>query len=120
MALTINAVAIKFGGVYTCVHFKNYTTMDKFYQPAIQGDLLLVLAVSFQQQEGTTDCGVFSIAAAYHAARGDELESISFGQASMREHLITCLERKELSLFPETLSAVNRNATSFCPHLLFL
>ena len=69
----------------------------QLYQPAIQGDLLPVTAVSFQQQEGTTDCGVCH-----------ELESISFDQAGMREHLITC--HKELSLFPETLSAVNRNA----------
>ena len=48
------------------------------YQPAVQASLLMVTAVSIQQQEGATDCGLFSIAVAYHVAVGDDLEGITF------------------------------------------
>ena len=80
----------------------------RLYQPAVRDNLLMVTAVSTQQQEGSTDCGLFSIAAAYHAAVGDNLEGITFNQAAMREHLMECLERKELSLFPTTCAATTR------------
>ena len=80
----------------------------RLYQPAVRDNLLMVTAVSTQQQEGTTDCGLFSIAAAYHAAVGDNLKGITFNQAAMREHLMECLERKELSLFPTTCAATTR------------
>ena len=53
--------------------------------------------VPVQQQSGITDCGVFAVAFAYHAAIGDELERIIFDQGQMRKHLLRCFEKKELS-----------------------
>ena len=59
--------------------------------------------VPVQQQSGITDCGVFAVAFAYHAAIGDELERIIFDQGQMRKHLLRCFEKKELSRFPHKL-----------------
>ena len=56
--------------------------------------------MAVQQQEGAADCGLFSIAYAYHAARGDDVSQLHFHQAAMREHLVTCFEQEELSPFP--------------------
>ena len=80
----------------------------QLYQPAVKDSLLMVTAVSIQQQEGATDCGLFSIAAAYHVAVCDDLKGITFKQDGMREHLMECLERKELSLFPTTSAVTTR------------
>ena len=56
-----------------------------------------------QQQSGITDCGVFAVAFAYHAAIGDDLKTITFDQGQLRKHLLHCFEKKELSRFPHKL-----------------
>ena len=86
----------------------------RLYQPTVQNSLLMVTAVLIQQQEGATDCGLFSIAAAYHAAVGEGLEGITFKQDGMREHLMECLERKEPTLFPTTSAVTTRCPKSTC------
>ena len=79
----------------------------------------MVTAVSqIQQQEGDTDFGLFSIAATYHSAVGDDLEAITSNQDGMREYLIKCLERNELSFFPRT--CVVRLATVFATYQSFM
>ena len=52
-----------------------------------------------QQQEGALDCGLFSIATAYHMARGDGQQR--FDQSLMRQHLMACFEKQALSPFPQ-------------------
>ena len=59
--------------------------------------------VPVQQQSGNTDCGVFAVAFAYHAAIGDAIERITFDQGQMRNHLLRCFEEKKLSRFPHKL-----------------
>ena len=44
-----------------------------------------VTAVQLQQE--VKDCGVFAIAFACHAARGDNLSNIKFQQKKMHQHL---------------------------------
>ncbi len=39
---------------------------------------LMVTVVPAQQQEGVTDCGVYSIAAAYNAALGMDLRAVTY------------------------------------------
>jgi len=70
----------------------------------------MVTAVSVQQQEGGVDCGLFSIAAAYHSAVGDDFHRLSFSQNDMCQHLVECFGRRQLSAFPQTSGAVTRNA----------
>ena len=69
----------------------------------------MVTANSIQQQEGSTDCGVFSVAAANHCAMGDDFGGVTIEQNGMRRHLLECFERRQLSTFPIALGAVNRN-----------
>jgi hypothetical protein len=53
-----------------------------------------------QQQLNHVDCGVFAIAFATHAALGKNPAGITFNTNIMRNHLLQCLERKQLSTFP--------------------
>ena len=76
------------------------------YQPLIKRNSLLVEVAPIQQQQpGSNNCGLFSIAAAYHAARGDDIETITFDERKMRAHLSQCFEHKQLSAFPTTKAA---------------
>ena len=54
------------------------------------------------QQQGVADCGVYAIAYAFHAARGDSLEDIEFEQDKMRQHLARCLTKQKLTPFPHS------------------
>ena len=53
-----------------------------------------------QQQQNGKDCGLFAIAYAFHAALGDDVTIMHFDISKMRQHLIYCLDREELSPFP--------------------
>ena len=55
----------------------------QMYQP--RNSLLVEVAPIQQQQPGSNSCGLFNIAAAYHAARGDGVESITFDERKMRK-----------------------------------
>ena len=61
---------------------------------------LSVKVPSVQQQRGYTSCGLFAIAFAFHAARGDDLTKISFHQDKMRQHLAKCFKTDTLHHFP--------------------
>ena len=63
---------------------------------------LEINAPAVQLQQGVKDCGVFAIAFAYHAARGDNLSNIKFQQEKMRQYLVHCFKKKRLQPFPHT------------------
>ena len=67
------------------------------------------------QQQGVADCGVYAIAYAFHAARGDDLEEMTFDQATMREHLARCFSRQKLTPFPH----LQKNAGILYPRYLY-
>ncbi len=48
----------------------------QMYQPLIDQHGLVMTVVPIQQQEGSNNCGLFSIAAAYHAAKGNDIAAI--------------------------------------------
>ena len=64
--------------------------------------LLPVKMPSVQQQRGYTSCGLFAIAFAFHAARGDDLTQIEFHQDKMRDHLAKCFRNKHFTPFPHS------------------
>ena len=68
---------------------------------APEGDhtFLSVNVPSVQQQRGYTSCGLFAIAFAFHAARGDDLTKISFHQDKMRQHLAKCFKNRHFTPF---------------------
>ena len=91
------------------------------YKEAANGNTLTVKAIPVQQQTGGVDCGLFSIAYAYHAALGEDLQRITFDQSKMRNHFIACLNQKCLKPFPPALerSEIKRNkARIFHIHLI--
>ena len=54
-----------------------------------------------QQQDGSTDCGLFAIANAVEVAAGNDPEKVIFDQTAMRPHLMSCLESEKLEPFPK-------------------
>ena len=69
---------------------------------------MLVSRNAAQQQERGVDCGLFSIAFAYHLLNGDAIEELSLKQSKMCQHMIKCFEQRELSPFPVTDKKVKR------------
>ena len=55
---------------------------------------------SIQQQKGNSDCGVFAIAFAVHAALGSTIEEIEFNQYEMRENIVNCFRNGLFNPFP--------------------
>lgn len=82
--------------------------MAQLYRPAIRDGLIVVTVVPVQQQSGGTDCGVYSIAAAYNAALGENLSQVTYNPDKMRAHLEQCFEKEELSPFPPANKPVRR------------
>ncbi|KAL3886858.1 hypothetical protein ACJMK2_026820 [Sinanodonta woodiana] len=62
----------------------------------------------FQKQETLSDCGVFSIAAAWALAEGSDPSVIKFDVKNMRPHLFHCLQTKTMKEFPQTGRDVNK------------
>ena len=88
----------------------------EIYRPVVKDGMLPVTMVSFQQQVGDTDCGVYSIAAAYSAALGIEPHLMTFDADEMRGHLEQCFEDEKLTPFPlqrSLLRNVGRSMHSF-------
>ncbi len=76
--------------------------ITQLYQPLISQQALLVTIIPVQQQSpGSNNCGLFSIAAAYHAAKGNNIETITLNENKMRSHLIRCFEKQKLTAFPK-------------------
>ena len=80
---------------------------------------LLVECTPVQQQEGQYNCGLFTVAFAYHLAVGD-VKSMALDQHKLQKHLAKCFERKCLSRFPRDKREVpcndlhNINIDVFC------
>ena len=61
---------------------------------------LQIKMMKSQKQTGCTDCGVFSVANATTIAFGLNPAKQTLQQDRMRAHLVSCLQKKEFSLFP--------------------
>ncbi|XP_053565233.1 uncharacterized protein LOC128655676 [Bombina bombina] len=74
----------------------------KLYESLCIGEfsVLEVDLICCQIQEGSNDCGPFSIANAVALAYGHDLRNINFSQNQMRAHIVHCLEEQKLSMFP--------------------
>ncbi|XP_063802224.1 uncharacterized protein LOC134970050 [Pseudophryne corroboree] len=95
--------------------------MTKMYAPLFSGENS-TLDVNFkccQKQRGCNDCGLFSIANAVSLANDISLNTIQFDQWEMRNHLIKCIERQEISMFPHVNKSIKMTTkkikmTTFC------
>ena len=91
----------------------------QIYQPEVQYGGLLVILMPVQQQTGSADCGLFSIAYAYHAACGDDLQKLALDQTQMGSHLLKCFVTQELTPFPQSASAPARRTKNAIALFLF-
>jgi hypothetical protein len=65
-----------------------------------------------QQQVGSNDCGLFSIAHAIDLLEGNDITRIIYDQFQMRKHLITCLENNNLTPFPRKRISMDKKVSS--------
>ena len=79
-------------------HLSNLVCL--FYKCSCEIDTLHFDAVNIQRQPNDYDCGVFAIAYATELAHGGALMSCEWDLANMRNHLLACLEQKEMKPFP--------------------
>ncbi len=75
--------------------------LKQIYEVAVNKRHLRVNEMPVQQQLNGIDCGLFSIAFAYHIALGDEPSAIHFCASEMHQHLIKCFEDGQLYSFPQ-------------------
>ena len=82
------------------------------YKDCVTEDGLLVTVPPFQQQTtGSVNCGVFAIAAAFHAAEGNfKFRRTCLDEALMRDHLSDCFELGVMASFPTSQDRARRNA----------
>ena len=58
--------------------------------------------VTMQCQKGNKDCGLFAIAVITSRAFGEDPSTVNYDQSNLRSHLVDCITKGELSLFPKT------------------
>ena len=83
----------------------------EFYKIAIKDNMLMESLIPIQQQTNSVDCGLglYSIAAAYNAAMGKSLKSVTFDERVMRSHLEECFENELLTEFPRASSPIQKS-----------
>ena len=59
-----------------------------------------VQVVQVQQQQGSTDCGLFAIAYAVHLAFNQDPTRAKFSQSAMCIHFVQCLKQQKMEAFP--------------------
>ena len=80
---------------YSSVSESTHTILAKPVKPSLS-----IKMASVTKQSGSSDCGLFAIAYITHFALKLDPSLYMFHQAQMRNHLIQCLEKKQLEPFP--------------------
>jgi hypothetical protein len=93
-------------GSFTTIEMSLLLQIATVYGP---GGILRVRKESVQQQVGHTDCGCFAIAFATEVCHGRNPSTVSFNQERMRVHLHSCLQKGEMSAFPDAKNIRNHS-----------
>ena len=72
------------------------------------GQSCIVKIMNIQRQKGFKDCGLFAIANATSICHGDDPTALIYVQDEMRQHLLDCLEKRDMSPFPHEVALVKR------------
>ena len=61
-----------------------------------------IVVLPVQQQQGSSDCGLFAISFTTAFCNGSNVKSltISFNQTKMRSHLLKCFQKRKIEPFP--------------------
>ena len=65
----------------------------------------VIVMMPMQQQDGSTDCGVFAIATMTSLALDEDPSGITYKQVELRHHLLKCISEGKLTYFPRELKA---------------
>lgn len=77
--------------------------LGKLYSIPANHSSLMIRRQSVQQQKGSVDCGLFSIAYAVEVCSGNSPEVAIFAQERMRQHVLHCLTKGSVQPFPYML-----------------
>ena len=72
--------------------------LHALYSP--DGASLSIEYIHVQQQQGSSDCGLFCIAFAVDVLLGNDVQSIQYDQSQLREHLASCIKSENFTAFP--------------------
>ena len=64
-----------------------------------------------QQQQGASDCGLFSIAYATETCLGNDVTTVGFDQRKLRKQLLNCLQKHEMSSSPRSSKIIHRSVS---------
>ena len=76
--------------------------VSSVYNAGGRSSILKIRRMSVQQQIGGRDCGLFAVAFATEVCHGRNPCDASLNQGQMRVHLYKCLQRGEVTAFPQT------------------
>ena len=82
-----------YDSIYHMISEETEMLISNTFQPS-----LLEITV-IQRQAGGEECGLYAIAVSTALAYGLNPGTLKFSQASMRSHLVLCMERGTISLF---------------------
>lgn len=90
--------------------------LAQLYGPATTDSSILVTGEAVQQQQGKTDCGLFSIAYAYCAESGEDISKPKVNQVQLRSQLTACFEQQVFTLSPlaSVSNVVKSRKRHFC------
>lgn len=92
-------------GLFMPLNLSTVLQIAKIYSVPTDQSVLEIQKLSVQQQHGTIDCGLFSIAFAVEICLGRNPQYASFDQKKMREHLFTCFRNGAITAFPKRLTS---------------
>ena len=67
-----------------------------------RGKSVKIINEKVQKQQGSNDCALFAIAFATTLCHGNNPTTTRYDQKAMRNHLVDCLEAKDMTEFPTT------------------
>ena len=89
-------------GLFMDLNNSTLLQISKIYNSTVPRNesSLKIRKLSVQQQKGSLDCGVFSVAYAVEVCMGRNPQYAFFDQEKMRQHLCICLSEGTLKPFP--------------------
>lgn len=106
--------------VYDSMHLSLSPRLKKLVADLMQSpsEKIVIRYRDVQWQSGGSDCGLFALAFATSLCLGIDPVSVTFVQSEMRPHLLFCIEKQVMSMFPYKHRNSNLKTTSNRTELL--
>ena len=100
--------------VYDSMHLRLSTHLKKLVADLMQSPSkeIVIRYRDVQWQSGGSDCGLFALAFATSLCSGIDPVTVTFTQSQMRPHLLLCIEKQSMSMFPYKHQRSNPKTTS--------